>query len=342
LGADKKAKKAEEPEELPDFLDWSVDKITKLNHDCILMVLTCQNMKELARQKDVGDVWHIDFLKEGPGIGEELKRAYTPVSDAAAYRKGVLELVVKVYPNGQMTRYLAALRPSSTLLVSPPLATHHFEDGTPSIVMIAGGSAVTVALQMCKAALRRAAKSSTVTLYLCNRTVEDVLYRESFDEMLQANKAFKMVHCLSSGPIPSFLESSAEWRPGRISQEAMADTDPLAHCIVSGPMGLCQTAVNLWSRLGRQADRLQVLDELPKAPSVEDTEEPVDGAKSADMRHAHGTPLPLEMEKPVVSDKAQSGPMSFWCSVMRPFWCQAKEVDKDDSEGLPTIMVQPN
>ena len=36
------------------------------------------------------------------------------------------------------------------------------------------------------------------------------------------------------------------------------------------PPRLCQTAVNLWSRLGRPADRLQVLDELPKAPTVED------------------------------------------------------------------------
>lgn len=355
----KKAKAAEvvtvgevEEEEIPDFLEWSVERVIRLNHDCLNLVLTCSN-QILQRQPDVGDLWHVDFLKEG-SIGElPLKRAYTPVSNFEAYKCGTLDIMIKVYPNGQMTRYLASLRPGSQLLVSQPAYTLKLNEDLLGLVIIAGGSAVTVALQICEVQLKRLKPSVLVHLFLCNRTIEDVLYRPQFDELLAQYSNFRMVHCLSRGQVPAFDEGKAEWRTGRIAQDVIAETDPRTLAIVSGPMGLCQAALDLWAKLGRSEETMRVMDELPPVPDGEDdgeqpAAEPVD--PSLQMRQAPGTPLKEAMvtepkvlrayDKGLNGAVAPFGGMPFLCSIMRPFWCQGREVDHDDAEGvIPTISV---
>merc|ERR1719277_2238445 len=110
--------------------------------------------------------------------------------------------MLKVYPKGKMTSYLASLRPASTVLVSAPHPTIEVEPFSQGMLMIAGGSAVTVGIQVCVAVLRLLDKQSSpgpCVLVLCNHTAADVLYQERLEELLSSSPAFQVVHCLSAG-----------------------------------------------------------------------------------------------------------------------------------------------
>mmetsp|Transcript_121807 Transcript_121807/g.389490 ORF Transcript_121807/g.389490 Transcript_121807/m.389490 type:complete len:620 (-) Transcript_121807:138-1997(-) len=253
-------------EELPEFLEWNLDSVSMLNHDCLRMVLTSEQQSFRDRQLDVGEIWHVDLLKEGE-MGDELKRAYTPVSTKSDYKEGNLVLMVKVYQTGKMTSYLSSLRPGNNLLVSAPHPTLNPRD-YPGLVMIAGGSAVTVAIQMCKAVLMHHSHGVPVHLVLCNKTMPDVLYVDEFDKMVRDFPTFHMTHCVSSGPVPASSVGRQRWHGGRISAEILAPADASLKAVVSGPMGLCQASLVLWKRLGRAPENLKVLDELPPPGST--------------------------------------------------------------------------
>merc|ERR1719183_283985 len=112
--------------------------------------------------------------------------------------------MVKVYATGRMTRYLASLQAGATIQASarPEPTITDVSKLSKGVLMVAGGSAVTVALQICAAALRYGGPRGgpPVRLVLCNHSVEDVLFRVRFDAMLKCCPAFTLVHCIS-GPV---------------------------------------------------------------------------------------------------------------------------------------------
>lgn len=373
---EKEAEKVEEPVQRSplDFIEWNVESIEKLNHNCVLMTLYSGDISITRRDPDPGGIWHVDFLKEGDG-GEELKRSYTPISKFDAYRKGTLEIMVKIYPDGQMTQYLASLAAGSKLLVSPPVVTENLE-GYRDLVMIAGGSAVTVAIQICEDALRRNPVDVPVDLLLCNRTLEDILYQDVFGEMLGRYPAFRLVHCIS-GAIPEqaaeFLDrrNNVEWHSGHVNKEVFRVKAAGSRCIVSGPRGLCQAGLNIWKSLGHDMELLSILDELPPEAETgaggDDGEGSTAGgtlvpttpvaakevieeaapwptlAAAVDPREQQEKEAPEIPPPPQLQPRSQSpagannGVGSIFCNLWRPFWCQGRTADKDDGEGIPSV-----
>ncbi|CAL1126347.1 unnamed protein product [Cladocopium goreaui] len=98
-------------------------------------------------------IWHIDLAANLGDHGEEIQRSYTPYSTAEEYKKGILILLIKVYPNGRMSSYLGKMSTGENILVSNPVATVDPADYPEGGIMVAGGSAVVVALQVITAML---------------------------------------------------------------------------------------------------------------------------------------------------------------------------------------------
>lgn len=346
----------------PDFVEWRLEENSVMNHNCFKMVFKSTNVKATSKHP-VTEVWHVDFLKE-LDFGEELKRSYTPVSDADAYRKGMLEFMIKVYPDGKMTPWLQTMKPGTKLLISPPHPTLDPRDYGDT-VMVAGGTAVTIALQFCRA-IHDLKPEASIWLAMCNRTQEDVLYQNLFDDLLSRFSSFRMVHCISSGKAVAkdAKQGSAGSHPGRVTSDVFFAQAPKdAKAIVSGPMGLCQTVVDIWQEQKRSLMDLSVLDELPMPAEASE----MDTARSASgtARSAPGTarsaPLLEELKEPSNTESAVAAqvameaapapcskpiePMavpttnmaSLFCSVLSPFWCQARRPDLDDGEGIPMI-----
>jgi ferredoxin-NADP reductase len=277
-----------------DLEEWQIESVSNLNHNCIVMVFKTTAMDITSCDPNPGGVWHVDLAKEDDN-GQELKRAYTPISDFDAYHQGRIDMMIKIYPDGLMTQYLSTLAVGSKMLMSPPIVTEKLE-GYHDLVMIAGGSAVTVAIQICQEQLRCQPQGVWVDLYMCNHAFEDVLYQEYFDKMLAQYAQFRLVHCLSKGGPPEQPagHSKTMYR-GRLTTDVFHENPrPRAKCIVSGPRGLCRAAVDIWKGFGMAEDSVHCLDELPEAPVVE---EPAKQASDTEKAVAESSPMTAELAK---------------------------------------------
>jgi len=325
------------PEELvvPEFQEWEVTTVKKANHDCLRMELSCKSKTKIYKD----DIWHIDLLA---ALGdEEVRRAYTPVSSAEDFSRGVLDLMFKVVPGGRLTEHLATLQPGSNLRVSQPHRTLDPTEYREGVVMVAGGSAVTVALQVCESILalveRKNAEDAItapaylsggeVHLVLCNKTAEDVLFVDRFEGLLKANASFHVTHCLSKGKPPATsADGRATWRAGRLNEEVMNDLPRRFKAVVSGPGGLCRTSFDLLQKFGRSEEQIAVLDSLP------DVEEEI----------LVEVPIPEQMQestKEVIIDRPSTsssgcrfGLGSFWWFASCTAKCQRMDDPEEEKE----------
>jgi cytochrome-b5 reductase len=113
--------------------------------------------------------------------GQSVSRSYTPVSNNTDL--GRIELLVKVYPQGQMTKHLEAMQigdmidirgPRGAMQYSPSYAKH--------IGMIAGGTGITPMYQLIRAICDDETDATQMSLLYANNTEEDILLRKELDD----------------------------------------------------------------------------------------------------------------------------------------------------------------
>jgi len=324
----KEAAKAPEPppapvaeEDYTEIKDWDIIDVKQLNHDCISMKLKCPG--KLLKEKFTDECWHVDLVADIGETFEEVKRSYTPASSLQEMMQGHLELMIKIYDTGKLTSHLKTLKAGDKVLVTIPHWTLEPNDYAGGMVMIAGGSAVTIALQACQAVLART--KSEVHLFLCNKTAEDVLYQDRLEEMLKANASFHVTHCLSQGQPPASAGAQrAKWHSGRLQESLIEAVPKELKAVISGPRSLCRWAYDTLLAHGRQDDQINCLDDLPEA--AEETVTPQVEAPAAPELVAKPPPE-------IVAPKAEEPQGWFFklfggCKTM----CVA-DFKKDDAEG---------
>lgn len=258
-----------QPDAPASSADWTVESVHWLNHNCIQLSLAAP--PQTAMLHDQGDVWHVDVTLEtddGP-----ITRAYTPMSSAEEYRKGKLELMVKVYPDGKLSPKLAELKPGELVFVPEPVATLDPAEYEKGLLMVAGGSAVTVGLQVTEAVLKQY-PTSVVYLIMCNRTYEDVLFDDKMEELQRQNSNFHVIHCLSQSGEVRIPGASSTWKGGHLDYALLRGIPSGLKAVVSGPPGLCRATVDHLTRLSWPNENIRVLDELPP-PVIEEEPEPM-------------------------------------------------------------------
>eukprot|EP00931_Biecheleriopsis_adriatica_P032230 TRINITY_DN1882_c1_g1_i1.p1 TRINITY_DN1882_c1_g1~~TRINITY_DN1882_c1_g1_i1.p1 ORF type:complete len:604 (-),score=173.46 TRINITY_DN1882_c1_g1_i1:112-1923(-) len=324
--AKEKAKEeAAAPVEPPDEQEWELKAVRYDNHDCMRMELSCTG-PAYATFND--PIWHVDLIAEMGDVGEEVKRSYTPASGIADMQKGMLDLMVKVYPKGKMTQYLSKMKVGDKIVVTKPIKTEEPSKYTEGLIMVAGGSAVTVALQVCEAVLATA--KGEVHLFLCNRTAADVLFTDRLEKMLEANSSFKVTHCLSQGDPPeSAAGQKATWQKGKLSFDNLAALPKNLKAVLSGPGPLCRSAYDHLMKLERQEDMIDCLDPLPEAaPEPEAPAAPTPQEAPAEVKMED-----VKLQEPQVEQAANGGFFSFlfpfaMCKCSAP----ASKDDEDKSE----------
>ena len=124
--------------------------------------------------------------------GKLVIRAYTPVTNDAT--RGVVKLAIKVYPDGKMTQYLEKMKVGEKMLFAGPKGEFEYKGngkftikGKSSQVdhfgMIAGGSGITPVLQIIEAIYNNEKDKTKVSLIYANQTEDDILLRETLEEM---------------------------------------------------------------------------------------------------------------------------------------------------------------
>jgi len=106
--------------------------------------------------------------------GKNVIRPYTPVS--LDNERGMMELVVKGYPNGNVSKHLVNLKPGDKIDMKGPFPKYQYKPSEKNhIGMIAGGSGITPMIQSIKTILRNPEDSTKITLLFANNSEQDII-----------------------------------------------------------------------------------------------------------------------------------------------------------------------
>ena len=116
--------------------------------------------------------------------GKSVARPYNPISSNA--QLGSFDLLVKVYPEGKVSRYIDALKPGDRVSfkqVKPNLKPFRYPFGKASITMVAGGTGVAPMMQALHPLLSTPGDSTRVRLLYGNLTPADIMLKKELDAL---------------------------------------------------------------------------------------------------------------------------------------------------------------
>mmetsp|Transcript_22921 Transcript_22921/g.78018 ORF Transcript_22921/g.78018 Transcript_22921/m.78018 type:complete len:303 (-) Transcript_22921:620-1528(-) len=164
-------------------------------------------------------------------------RPYTPTS--AKDSVGHLDLVVKVYEQGKMSKHIGGLKVGDTLDFKGPMVKFQYTPNEHAEVgMVAGGTGITPMLQVADEILGNPDDKTKVSLVFANVTEKDILLRGKIDAMAAAHPSrFSVYYVLDS---PGFF-----WRGGKgyITADMLKEKMPApgsagSKVFVCGPPGM--------------------------------------------------------------------------------------------------------
>ncbi|KAJ9302021.1 hypothetical protein DTO271G3_887 [Paecilomyces variotii] len=147
---------------------------------------------------------HISLAATIAGNPKEVVRSYTPIS--SDNEAGYFDLLVKEYPQGNISRYLANMKigdkmkvrgPKGAMVYTPNMCRH--------IGMIAGGTGITPMLQVIKAIIRNRPRNggndtTQVDLIFANVNPEDILLKDELDALAKEDDGFRVYYVLNNPP----------------------------------------------------------------------------------------------------------------------------------------------
>lgn len=131
-------------------------------------------------------------------------RSYTPIS--SDNEAGYFDLLVKAYPQGNISKYLTTLKIGDNLKVRGPKGAMVY---TPNmcrhIGMISGGTGITPMLQVIKAIIRNRPRNggndtTKVDLIFANVNPEDILLRDQLEQLEKEDDGFRVYYVLNNPP----------------------------------------------------------------------------------------------------------------------------------------------
>ena len=215
-------------------------------------------------------MWHVDLRLPASDTDGFVVREYTPVStfdDLAA--RGRLELLIKLYSDGKMSRLLAALSVGSVVEVSrpkPTLSLPELDDdstlaGGTHFVLVAGGTGITPMYQLVTALVTRLRENQSarlrVSLLNSNHTHADVLLLRELDVLAKEHgDVIHVGHTLTA----EATDVPAGFLRGRIDAPMLASLLPTCNLeglarkfIVCGPQPMMDHVRRTLADLGYSA-----------------------------------------------------------------------------------------
>ncbi|KAH6625119.1 hypothetical protein C7974DRAFT_313094 [Boeremia exigua] len=184
--------------------------------------------------------------------GKAVSRSYTPTSNNLD--KGLLELVIKIYPDGQLTgKFFANLKVGDEVLFRGPKGAYtHTVGQCKKIGMIAGGTGITPMYQLIRAICEDEYDTTEVSLILANRSEDDILLRKELETFARRYpKNFKLWYMLDSPP--------ENWAYGSgyvtadLMKEKLPAPAPDTKVMLCGPPGMVNASKKALEGLGFKA-----------------------------------------------------------------------------------------
>lgn len=158
-------------------------------------------------------------------------RPYTPVSDSDA--RGVLQLVVKKYPNGRASGYMHSLEPGQYLRVRGPLPGYAYKPSNQQerdVILVAGGAGITPIYSLARGILSNPTDKTRIQLLWGVNGTRDIVLKSEMEELESAHPdRFRVTYAVSgpeAAPDAPSLGDEDKYRKGYVNktmlQEAVA------------------------------------------------------------------------------------------------------------------------
>eukprot|EP00201_Polytomella_parva_P003680 CAMPEP_0175080778 /NCGR_PEP_ID=MMETSP0052_2-20121109/25734_1 /TAXON_ID=51329 ORGANISM="Polytomella parva, Strain SAG 63-3" /NCGR_SAMPLE_ID=MMETSP0052_2 /ASSEMBLY_ACC=CAM_ASM_000194 /LENGTH=268 /DNA_ID=CAMNT_0016351591 /DNA_START=96 /DNA_END=902 /DNA_ORIENTATION=- len=175
-----------------DFKSFKVIKKEKVTHDTQLIRF------ELP-EGQVSGMYTASCLVTRAPIGENGKnviRPYTPISTPNT--KGYLDMVVKAYPTGVMSKHICGLQVGDSLDLKGPIPKYPYQANIKKhIGMIAGGTGIAPMIQVINEILNNPADKTEITLVFANHTADDIILKKYIDDLAAKHANFHVHYVIS-------------------------------------------------------------------------------------------------------------------------------------------------
>ena len=140
-----------------------------------------------------GQHTQVHFQGDGYGEpGEEVERPYTATSLPGTHS---ITLAIKRYDDGTASVYMHDREPGDTISIDPVDGNLYLRDPSPDVALVASGTGVTPMVPMLRHYLRDG--EGQIHFFFGERTQEDIMYRETIDQLEAEHENLTVVYSLS-------------------------------------------------------------------------------------------------------------------------------------------------
>ncbi|CAD5185994.1 unnamed protein product [Musa acuminata subsp. malaccensis] len=187
------------------WLEFKLQETARVSHNTQLFRFSFDPTAKLGLDVASCILTRAPVGEESEGRRKYVIRPYTPISDPDS--KGYFDLLIKVYPDGQMSQHFATLQPGDVVEVKGPIEKLRYSPNMKkNIGMIAGGTGITPMLQVIKAILKNPDDNTQVSLIYANISPDDILLKGELDRLSTSYPNFKVFYTVD--------KPSKTWRGG--------------------------------------------------------------------------------------------------------------------------------
>ncbi|CAL9122185.1 NADH-cytochrome b5 reductase-like protein [Musa acuminata AAA Group] len=187
------------------WLEFKLQETARVSHNTQLFRFSFDPTAKLGLDVASCILTRAPVGEESEGRRKYVIRPYTPISDPDS--KGYFDLLIKVYPEGQMSQHFATLQPGDVVEVKGPIEKLRYSPNMKKdIGMIAGGTGITPMLQVIKAILKNPDDNTQVSLIYANISPDDILLKGELDRLSTSYPNFKVFYTVD--------KPSKTWRGG--------------------------------------------------------------------------------------------------------------------------------
>jgi cytochrome-b5 reductase len=175
-------------------------------------------------------------------------RSYTPVSNNRDL--GRLELLIRIYPDGHLGKYLKKLQPGDKVEIRGPKGAMRYRKGmSKELGLVGGGTGITPLFQIIRAICEDKTDNTKISLVYANRSEADIMLRKRLDSFAEAsNGQFEVYYIVDKAP------EGWQYGTGRIDKEVLQKKMPAVSddnkVLLCGPPGLVNATKNNLTELG--------------------------------------------------------------------------------------------
>ncbi|GMM51896.1 cytochrome-b5 reductase [Starmerella bacillaris] len=226
-----------------DFKGFKLVSKTPLNHNTSVYRFSLDHPEAILGLK-IGQ--HVSV---GATInGKEVVRSYTPISSDEL--KGHVDLLVKTYPNGNISKHISELDIGDHCYIRGPKGNFDYKPNQyKQINMIAGGSGITPMYQILRAVCENEDDKTKVKLVFANVNEDDIILRDSINELVAKKPDQVCVHYVLNNP-PENWDGHTGFVTPELLAEILPPVCPNSKLLLCGPFPMTNAVKKAAYELG--------------------------------------------------------------------------------------------